>query len=203
MARPPDPIPRLILASGSPYKRKLLSRLMLPFECRSPACDELRCGTPCAVALENARRKAEAVARECPEAWIIGADQVAVLDTGEILGKPGSSARAEAQLERMSGGSVCFLTAAVLRTPSGTSSAVVPTTVHLRRLTRAEIRAYVAADRPLDSAGSFKVESLGIALFTKIETADPTALEGLPLITLAGWLEPLRRLQTGSRITKL
>lgn len=180
---------RLVLASTSRYRRELLARLRLPFDVARPDVDETpRPGeAPAALAARLARAKAEAVAAG-GEAWVIGSDQVAALgDTA--LGKPGSVEAARAQLRRMSGRSVVFLTGVCLAHGDGRAwQALDTTTVRFRTLADDEIARYVAAERPLDCAGSFKSEGLGIALFDAIETADPTALVGLPLIATAALL---------------
>jgi septum formation protein len=185
------PRPRLVLASTSRYRRALLERLCVPFECAAPQVDEtaLQDEAPGALAARLARLKAEAVAAARPGAVVIGADQVAVRGS-ETLGKPGSFERCVEQLVQSSGREVEFLTAVfVLNAAGGRSEAFVDrTVVRFRSLARAEIERYVAADSPLDCAGGFKAESLGIALFDRIESADPTGLTGLPLIWLCGAL---------------
>ncbi|HEY1137484.1 MAG TPA: nucleoside triphosphate pyrophosphatase [Xanthomonadaceae bacterium] len=181
-------MPRLILASTSAYRRALLERLGLPFDTARPDVDEtpLSDETPQALAVRLARAKAEAVLDPGqPDLWVIGSDQVAELDE-EPLGKPGSIARAEAQLRAMSGREVRFLTAVCLAGPGGRRlEALDVTTVHFRPLSNGEIARYVDRERPLDCAGSFKSEGLGITLFEAIENRDPTALVGLPLIATA------------------
>jgi septum formation protein len=134
-----------------------------------------------------ARAKAEAIASQHPGTWVIGADQVAELD-GQPLGKPGHRAGAIAQLTAMSGRQVRFRTAVCLLRGDQALEALDTTTVRFRALTPAEIERYVDAEQPFDCAGSFKAEGLGIALFEAIESHDPTALVGLPLIALAGML---------------
>jgi septum formation protein len=181
-------MPRLILASTSAYRRALLERLGLPFDTARPDVEEtpLSDETPQALAVRLARAKAEAVLDPAqPDAWVIGSDQVAELDE-EPLGKPGSTARAEAQLRAMSGREVRFLTAVCLAGPGGRRlEALDVTTVRFRPLSNGEIARYVERERPLDCAGSFKSEGLGITLFEAIENQDPTALVGLPLIATA------------------
>ena len=175
----------LILASTSRYRRELLERLRLPFEVRSPAVDETpRVGElPAALAQRLALAKARAVAALEPSAVVIGSDQVADLD-GQPIGKPGTHARAVEQLRSMSGRSVVFHTAlSVVCEGSGFSaSALVPVRVRFRTLTDREIRHYLLTETPYDCAGSAKCETLGIALLDAIESDDPTALIGLPLI---------------------
>nr|WP_255683286.1 Maf family protein [Luteimonas sp. MHLX1A] len=177
----------MILASTSRYRRELLERLQLPFTTERPDVDEtpLPGEAPAALASRLAVAKAREVARLHPGAWVIGSDQVAGFD-GHALGKPGSRDAAIAQLQSMSGSSVQFLTAVALcRGDALAGEALDTTTVTFRCLRRAEIERYVDAEQPLDCAGSFKSEGLGIALFDAIETRDPTALIGLPLIATA------------------
>ena len=176
--------PRLVLASTSRYRRELLERLRLPFDTRAPGVDEspLPGETPRQLALRLAAAKAEAVAAREPDAWVIGSDQVAELD-GATMGKPGSRDAAIAQLTAMSGREVVFRTALSLAHGDGRRlDEEDVTTVRFRRLDAGEIARYIDAEAPLDSAGSFKSEGLGIALFDAIESRDPTALVGLPLI---------------------
>ncbi len=177
--------PRLILASTSRYRRELLERLRLPFEILSPEVDEApRFGEhPAALAQRLALAKAHAVSARHPDAVVIGSDQVADLD-GEPIGKPGTHERAVAQLEAMRGRSVVFQTAvAVVRgADSHVGSALVPVTVRFRQLSDDEIEHYLRSEQPYDCAGSAKAETLGIALLEAIESDDPTALIGLPLI---------------------
>ena len=179
----------LILASTSPYRRRLLERLRLPFTCIDPAVGEsTRDGeSPQARACRLATEKALSVAETLQgEAIVIGSDQVACLGT-QILHKPGTPELAEQQLAASSGQTVQFWTAVSLWTSPGETLThrVVPCEVKMRALSTDEISRYVALDQPLDCAGSFKWESLGIALFEAMRTADPTALEGLPLIALS------------------
>lgn len=181
---------RLILASTSPYRRELLSRLRLPFDTARPDVDEtpLPGEAPDALALRLARAKATAAAAAHPEAWVIGSDQVAAFD-GRRLGKPGSRDNAIAQLWEMSGREVAFLTAVALARGDGPPRVHLDTTrVRFRRLDGDEIARYVDTEQPFDCAGSFKSEGLGIALFEAIDSSDPTALVGLPLIALARML---------------
>jgi len=177
--------PALILGSTSRYRHELLSRLRLPFEVRSPQVDEtpLDGEAPAALALRLALAKARAVAAGAPDAVVIGSDQVADLD-GQPVGKPGTHERAVQQLRSMSGRSIVFQTAvAVVRLATGfEASALVPVTVRFRRLGEAEIERYLRTEQPYDCAGSAKSETLGIALLDAIESDDPTALVGLPLI---------------------
>ena len=175
----------LILASTSRYRRELLERLRLPFDVVAPQVDELPQPreAPAALAARLAMAKARAVSAAHPDAVVIGSDQVADLD-GEPIGKPGTHARAVAQLQRMRGRSVVFHTAvAVVCKASGfAGSALVPVTVRFRDLSNAEIEHYLRAEQPYDCAGSAKCETLGIALLDAIASDDPTTLVGLPLI---------------------
>jgi septum formation protein len=184
---------RLILASTSPYRAALLTRLGLPFDAESPGVDENPLGNeaPRERAARLARAKAEAVAARYPQAWVLGSDQLAVRGA-EVLGKPFEAARCEEQLLSSSGKQVAFLTAACLFNAAGERrfEHVDTTLVRFRDLTRDEVRRYVELERPLDCAGGFKCEGLGIALFESIDSSDPTALIGLPLIWVA---EALRR----------
>jgi len=183
--------PTLILASTSRYRRELLERLRLPFEVRSPEVDEtpLPGERPAALAQRLALAKAQAVSVLFPDAVVIGSDQVADLD-GEPVGKPGTHERAVAQLRSMRGRSVVFQTAvAVMRGSTGyVGTALAPVTVRFRELGDAEIEHYLQAEQPYDCAGSAKVETLGIALLDAVESDDPTALIGLPLIRTAALL---------------
>jgi septum formation protein len=182
----------LILASTSAYRRELLARLHLPFSCSAPGVDEARRDgeRPLALAVRLARAKASAVALQHPDAWVIGSDQVAV-QTGphgeQILGKPGTAARCMEQLRSCSANTVEFMTAvAVMRHNSHAVHEFVDTTrVVFRMLDDATIERYVAVESPLDCAGGFKSEGLGIALCESIDSADPSALIGLPLIRLS------------------
>lgn len=177
---------RLILASTSAYRRALLDRLRLPFDVVLPAVDEtpLPDESPATLALRLARAKAAAVSALHPDAWVIGSDQVADLD-GTPLGKSGHREAAIAQLEAMSNRAVVFRTAVSVRRGDVAFDALDATRVRFRPLKREEIERYVDAETPFDCAGSFKSEALGIALFDAIETHDPTALVGLPMIATA------------------
>ena len=177
---------RLVLASTSRYRRDLLARLGVPFTQASPAVDEAPQPRehPADLANRLARAKAEAVARVQLDACVIGSDQVAELD-GQPLGKPGSRERATAQLLAMSGRAVRFHTAVCVINAGQVAALCDVTTVRFRALGEAEIARYVEAERPFDAAGSFKAEGLGITLFEAIDSEDPTALIGLPLIGTA------------------
>ena len=176
---------RLVLASTSRYRRELLERLRLPFEVSAPEVDEapLAGETPGETALRLALDKADAVAAGDPDAVVIGSDQVADLD-GVGLGKPGDHERATAQLRAISGRVVVFQTgvAVVCRASGFREAALVPVSVRFRRLGDAEIERYLHLEQPYDCAGSAKAEALGIALCEAIDSDDPTALIGLPLI---------------------
>lgn len=179
---------QIVLASTSPYRKELLDRFGLPFVTARPETDEtpLPDEHPAATAERLAVDKARAVAEAHPEALIIGSDQVAYLGNQQF-GKPGTVDRAIAQLRQMSGQTVIFHTAvALLNARTGAFSCEgVPTRVRFRHLSDAEIRRYVEREMPLDCAGSAKSEALGITLLEALSGDDPTALIGLPLITLA------------------
>jgi len=183
--------PRLILASTSRYRRELLQRLHVPFDTVAPQVDEtpLPGEAPAALAARLALAKAQAVAALHPAAVVIGSDQVADLH-GQPIGKPGTHERAQQQLRSMSGQTVLFHTAlSVVRAGSAhaeTDSA--PVRVRFRALADAEIERYLLIDQPYDCAGSAKCESLGVALLEAIDSDDPTALVGLPLIRTCAML---------------
>lgn len=181
----------LILASSSPYRRELLQRLRLPFECASPDIDESPLPGESAEQLVRrlAEAKARALAARFPEHLIIGSDQAAVQGQA-ILGKPHTLERAMEQLKASSGGSVSFLTGlALLDSASGRCQVdCIPFRVHFRELDEARIRRYLEAERPFDCAGSFKAEGLGVSLFRATEGEDGTSLVGLSLIRLVDML---------------
>jgi septum formation protein len=180
----------LILASTSRYRRELLSRLTADFRVVAPDVDETpRPGeAPAGLAIRLAEAKARAVATMEPGAVVIGSDQVADLD-GRAIGKPGTVEAARAQLAASAGRTVVFHTAIAVvdarREPHAIDRAIDTTRVLFRPLDAAEIARYVERENPLDAAGSFKAEGAGIALFERIESTDPTALIGLPLIALS------------------
>ena len=182
----------LILASSSVYRRGLLERLRLPFISVAPAIDEApHAGEPpAATALRLALAKAQAVAVLQPHALIIGSDQVAELE-GMALGKPGNHENAAGQLRAMSAKRVVFHTAlCVLDAASGRRQLeMVPTAVQFRALSAAQIERYLQREQPYDCAGSAKIESLGVALVQNIDSDDPTAIIGLPLMTLITMLQ--------------
>jgi septum formation protein len=177
--------PHLILGSTSRYRREMLARLGLPFDVLAPEVDEtpLTGEAPAALALRLALAKAQAVAAQHPTAVVIGADQVADLD-GQAIGKPGTHERATLQLRLLSGRQAVFQTAvAVVRQDIAYQAVMLaPVMVRFRTLSDAEIERYLQLDRPYDCAGSAKCETLGITLLERIDSDDPTALVGLPLI---------------------
>lgn len=183
----------LVLASTSRYRRELLERLRLPFAVERPEVDEsARPGeAPAALARRLAAAKARAVAERHPRAWVIGSDQVAER-AGQAVGKPGNPEAAFAQLRAASGGEQRFHTAFCLYRAADQArhDGEDLTVVRFRALDDDAIRRYLQAEQPYDCAGSFKCEGLGISLFEAIETRDPTALVGLPLIALS---DALRR----------
>ena len=187
----------IILASTSPYRRRLLQRLHLPFRCLAPGVDEqgLAAESPAAMASRLALAKARSVAHAHPDALVIGSDQVAALESPSpgaprILGKPGNHAAARAQLLASAGQVVSFYTGvAVCIAATGFEQFhVEPFRVYFRELDDKSIENYLSKEQPYDCAGSFKCEGLGIALFARLEGRDPTSLEGLPLIALTDLL---------------
>jgi septum formation protein len=178
---------RVVLASTSRYRRALLERLGVPFECADPQANEspLPGEAPAAMALRLAEAKARAVALRSPDALIIGSDQVASCE-GALLDKPGTHENAVRQLTAMSGKTASFDTAVVvIDTRSGKlGGRVVPCRVTFRDLDNEQIETYLRREQPYDCAGSAKAEGLGITLIARIETGDPTSLIGLPLIAL-------------------
>jgi septum formation protein len=189
-------LPELVLASTSVYRRVLLERLGVPFRCRAPLCDEsvLKAqgdeSNPRKLAESLARAKAESLISAEPGAAIVGCDQV-VSFGGAVFGKPSTACRAADQLMAMVGRSHELITALAVIGGGRTYQHTDVTTLWLRPLTRDAIERYIAADQPLDCAGSYKLESLGIALFEKIESSDHTAITGLPLIALVSILREL------------
>jgi septum formation protein len=190
MANPSTPITAaqpLVLASGSRYRAALLQRLGVPFEAVAADVDERRFPQETAEALAErlARTKASSLKVRFRERWILGSDQVASLG-GQFFGKPGTRAAAIEQLALSSGRTLTFYTAVALfgPTPKQIFTAIDQTRVRFRSLTAEEIARYVDAEKPFDCAGSFRCEGLGIALFDKIESTDPTGLIGLPLIAV-------------------
>ncbi|QJQ14172.1 Maf family protein [Enterobacter hormaechei] len=184
-------MPNLVLASTSPYRRMLLEKLGIPFECAAPEVDETpQPGeSPRHLVTRLAKEKAQSLAVRYPAHLIIGSDQVCVLD-GEITGKPHTEENACQQLLRARGGIVTFYTGTALyNSASGhLQTECEPFDVHFRHLSEQEIMDYVRRERPLNCAGSFKSEGLGIALFDKLDGRDPNTLVGLPLIALCQML---------------
>ena len=182
---------RIVLASSSAYRKALLARIGIACSACAPDIDEspLPGEAAAATALRLAGAKARKIGERESASLIIGSDQVAVLGT-RVIGKPGTHAAATDQLRIMSGNTVTFHTAlCLLNTATGSmQTANVPTTVRFRKLEGAQIERYLQQDRPYDCAGSAKIESLGIALVERVESEDPTALIGLPLIALVGML---------------
>jgi septum formation protein len=190
----PTRFPRLILASGSVYRKELLSRLRIPFEVVVPGIDETPVlnESPEQTALRLACEKARAVAATVGDAIVIGSDQVASLD-GLQIGKPGTHDNALRQLQTMRGRRVTFHTALCVwdgrvEAEQAAQMANVQTFVTFRDLPDQELDAYLRIEEPYDCAGSAKNEGLGIAILSKIESADPTALTGLPMIALTSML---------------
>jgi septum formation protein len=181
----------LILASSSKYRKMLLSRFGIPFDCLAPEIDEtaLRHELPNDLVGRLASQKAEAVCIQHPQAVVIGSDQLAVFE-GQIIGKPGAYQAALEQLTSLSGKTVEFLTSVSVQSlESGFHEQHTDCTrVCFRKLQHEEIVRYLEQEKPFDCAGAFKAESLGVVLFEKISSEDPTALIGLPLISLAAML---------------
>jgi len=182
---------RLILASTSKYRKLLLQRLALPFECEAPDTDEtpLAGEFPQALVARLATQKAKSVADKNPLAVVIGSDQIAILD-GQVLGKPGDHQRAVQQLRACSGKTVRFLTSVSVQCTSSCfeENYTDTTDVVFRDLRASEIESYLLREKPYDCAGSFKSEALGVTLFDQIINQDPTALIGLPLIRTTAML---------------
>lgn len=183
--------PKVVLASTSPYRRQLLERLRIPFLVHAPGVDEIPRPNEDAISLVHrlSQAKASAVAARYPDCVIIGSDQAAVRGAS-ILGKPGTVEAATAQLRDASGTQVLFHTGVHVIDPlrNQHEAHVDTTTVRFRALSNEEIARYIAAEMPLDCAGAFKAEGFGISLFERIDSQDPTALMGLPLIWLSGAL---------------
>jgi septum formation protein len=187
-------VPELILASTSPYRRQLLARLGVPFTVAPPGVEEAAFGSrelaPSELAVRLARAKACAVAHSHPRAIVIGSDQLAWVD-GRPLGKPGSAPAAAAQLRLLAGREHTLTTAVAIAHPGGLVEFADTAVLAMRALADDEIDRYVAADQPLDCAGSYRIEGLGIALFARIECGDHSAILGLPLLRLAHELRAL------------
>ncbi len=187
-------MPDLVLASTSPYRRALLARLGVPFRWRAPLVDEEARKDPSlpprSLAARLARAKAESLSDSEPGAVVIGGDQLVAFD-GRLFGKPGDARGAVDQLLALSGRSHELLTAVAVRHPGGVEEHLDVTTLRMRDLSRAEVERYVAADRPFDCAGSYKLEERGVCLFDRIDSADHTAVTGLPLIAVTTILKGL------------
>jgi len=191
--------PTIFLASSSPYRRGLLDRFLDHYETVTPDVDESNDQgfAPAELATYLARKKAEAIVKNARQALIIGADQLAVLDD-QVLGKPGDHQKAVEQLLAASGKAVTFLTAVCILDPIGRTrfEHTDKTTVRFRQFDRRLAEAYLRHDKPYDCAGSFKLEGAGFVLFESVNTDDPTALIGLPMIWVAdrllqlGYLSP-------------
>ncbi|HFZ2390495.1 Maf family protein [Klebsiella aerogenes] len=181
----------LLLASTSPWRRMLLEKLSLPFECAVPEVDETPLPGESArqLVVRLAQAKAQALASRFPHHLIIGSDQVCVLD-GEITGKPHTEENAHRQLRKASGTIVTFYTGLALYNSANghLQTECEPFDVHFRHLSDQEIEAYIRKENPLQCAGSFKSEGLGITLFERLEGRDPNSLVGLPLIALCQML---------------
>ncbi|MEQ0188108.1 nucleoside triphosphate pyrophosphatase [Klebsiella sp. CN_Kp098] len=181
----------LLLASTSPWRRMLLEKLTLPFECAAPEVDETPQPGESArqLVVRLAQAKAQALASRFPQHLIIGSDQVCVLD-GEITGKPHTEENAHRQLRKASGTIVTFYTGLALYNSANghLQTECEPFDVHFRHLSDQEIEAYICKENPLQCAGSFKSEGLGITLFERLEGRDPNSLVGLPLIALCQML---------------
>lgn len=187
-------MPPLILASTSAYRRELLSRLHLPFEVEPPGIEETAMAeeTPLARVQRLALAKAAAVSVRRAEATVLGSDQLAVCK-GELLEKPGDAGRCREQLRWLSASAATFYTAVALigAERGSTQQFLDTTTVYFRALSDAEISRYVQAEQPFDCAGGFRSERLGVTLFARVISEDPTALIGLPLIAVARGLRQL------------
>ena len=193
MNRPTNP---LILASGSKYRAEMLRRLGIPFEVLAADIDETPDPgeLPRQLAARLAEQKARSVHARRPDAWVLGADQVAGLEDGHILGKPGTVETAIEQLAMIRGKEVTWYSGIALIGADAPRVAVVDTVLRMRQLTDSEIERYVERDRPLDCAGSMRSESLGIALVESMSSDDPTALIGMPLVRVSNWLRSIGHL---------
>lgn len=183
---------RLILASTSPFRKTILEKLDLPFECASPETDETpeKGEKPEQLVERLAIAKAQAVAKNYTDALVIGSDQIAVINN-KIVGKPGNFENAFQQLKDASGKRITFLTGlSLINSQTGKiHSTVVPYNVVFRYLRDSQIENYLYKEKPYNCAGSFKSEGLGISLFERLEGDDPNTLMGLPLIRLIAMLE--------------
>jgi septum formation protein len=192
---PMPPPPDLILASTSRYRRLLMERLGLPFRAVAPACDEEALKDPALpprqLAEHLAEAKAASIAVQEPTAVVIGSDQLAAVEVDgvwTVLGKPGTAERAVAQLALLSGRTHLLITAVVVARGGERWRHTDVARLTMRRLDRAALERYVAADQPLDCAGAYKLEQRGITLFAAIESVDSSAITGLPLLALTGIL---------------
>ncbi len=180
-------MPPLILASTSTYRQGLLRKLGIPFRSLAPQTDETPLPGENAhqLVMRLAQAKAHAVAQSLDQGWVIGSDQVCVIDE-QILGKPGSHERAVEQLRRLSGHAITFYTGLCLWDVASQERQVIvePFVVHFRELNDAQINSYLHQEHPYDCAGSFKSEALGVCLFERFEGRDPNTLVGLPLMAL-------------------
>lgn len=179
---------QLILASQSPYRKSLLENFGLKFQAVSPLVDEEELKEqgpedPIELTRFLAFHKASSLRVKFPQAIVLGADQVAEMDE-QILGKPGTRVRAKEQLAKLSGRAHRLITSLSVQAPSAQYTFTDVTTLHLRRLTEREIEAYLDLDQPYDCAGSYKIEKAGMALVERLETQDPSAIQGLPLVSL-------------------
>lgn len=183
----------LILASSSIYRQKLLTQINIHTECIPPNIDETPQANeqPHALALRLAMAKAATIAKRKPDAIVIGSDQVASIDSNTLLGKPGNTIKALEQLKQQSGKHVIFYTALCIRQGQTLLTDIIPTQVKFRNLSDSEIERYIDLENPIDCAGSFKSEGLGITLFESLTSDDPSALIGLPLIRTAQFLREL------------
>lgn len=184
-----DPKPTLILASQSVYRQSLLQRLGVSFKAIPANVDEtpLQKESVEDMVLRLGLAKAAVLAKQYPDSWVIASDQSAECE-GIKLGKSGGFEQAIRQLQLMQGKCIVFHTSLILHTPRSVYHHVDQTTVYFRHLSDRQLKAYLDIEQPYDCAGSFKAEGLGVALFDRIESHDPTALVGLPLIKLANWL---------------
>ena len=187
-------MPRLILASTSPYRKAQLEQLRVPFDAMAPDVDEDAAKSlglaPRELAERLAIRKAEAISCDHPDAIVIGGDQLVSFEN-EILGKPHTVENAIEQLLRLSGRPHDLITAVAVGHRGSTVTHIDQTRLWMRPIDREAARRYVLADDPLDCAGAYKIESLGIALFARIETEDHTAITGLPLLAVSRILNDL------------
>lgn len=187
--------PPLILASQSSYRKALLQRLALPFDCQAPHIDETRHpNEPVTdMVIRLGHEKADKIAQQHPDAWIIASDQSACFED-KALGKPGCFDKALEQLMQMQGKRITFYTSLILHTPAQRFEHLDQTHVYFRNLGKNQLSHYLRQEEPYQCAGAFKSEGLGACLFERIENNDPSALIGLPLIQLAHWLTDLGRL---------